>query len=38
VVAPDTFECHGTGCSVAVQTAEGTSNTNFNIIISDFCD
>jgi hypothetical protein len=38
VIAPDTVECHGTGCAVAVQTAEGTSNTNFNIIISDFCD
>lgn len=38
VIAPDTFACHGTGCPVAVQTTQGTSNTNFNIIISDFCD
>lgn len=38
VIAPDTVECHGAGCSVAVQTAQGTSNTNFTIAISDFCD
>jgi hypothetical protein len=38
VVAPNTFACHGEGCSVAVQTAQGTSNTNFTIAISDFCD
>jgi hypothetical protein len=38
VIAPDTFACHGTGCSVAVQTTQGTSNTNFTIVISDFCD
>ncbi len=38
VVAPDTIECHGTGCPVAVQTTQGTSNTNFNIVISDFCN
>jgi hypothetical protein len=38
VVAPDTIECHGTGCTVAVQTTQGTSNTNFTIVISDFCD
>lgn len=38
VIAPDTFACHGTGCSVAVQTTQGTSNTNFNITISDFCN
>jgi hypothetical protein len=37
VIAPDTAACHGTGCAVAVQTAEGTSNTNFSIVISDFC-
>jgi hypothetical protein len=37
VIAPDTIECHGTGCPVAVQTTQGTSNTNFNIVISDFC-
>jgi hypothetical protein len=38
VIAPDTIECHGTGCTVAVQTTQGTSNTNFPIVISDFCD
>jgi hypothetical protein len=38
VIAPDTFACHGTGCSVAVQTTQGTSNTNFTIVISDFCN
>jgi hypothetical protein len=38
VVAPDTIECHGTGCPVAVQTTQGTSKTNFNIVISDFCN
>jgi hypothetical protein len=37
VIAPDTIECHGEGCPVAVQTTQGTSNTNFNIVISDFC-
>jgi len=38
VIAPDTIECHGTGCTVAVQTTQGTSNTNFTIVISDFCN
>ena len=38
VIAPDTIECHGEGCTVAVQTTQGTSNTNFNIVISDFCN
>ena len=38
VIAPDTFECHGTGCTVAVQTTQGTSNTNLTVVISDFCD
>ncbi len=36
VIAPDTIECHF-GCPVAVQTNEGTSNTNFNIEISALC-
>jgi hypothetical protein len=37
VIAPDTIECH-LGCPVAVQTNEGTSNTNFTIEISALCD
>lgn len=36
VIAPDTIECHF-GCPVAVQTNEGTSNSNFNIEISALC-
>lgn len=37
IIAPDTILCHGEGCAVSVQTTQGTSNTNFNIVISDFC-
>jgi hypothetical protein len=36
VIAPDTVQCHF-GCPVAVQTNEGTSNTNSEIEISSFC-
>jgi hypothetical protein len=36
VIAPDTIQCHF-GCPVAVQTNEGTSNTDVNIEISSFC-
>ncbi len=38
VIAPDTIECHDSGCSVVVQTAEGTSNADQSIVISAFCD
>lgn len=36
VIAPDTVQCHF-GCPVAIQTNEGTSNTNFEVEISSFC-
>lgn len=38
VIAPDTIECHFTGCTVAVQTAQGTSNDDQTIAISSLCD
>jgi len=38
VIAPDTIECHGSGCSVVVQTSEGTSNTDQTIAISALCE
>ncbi|HEY8516092.1 MAG TPA: hypothetical protein VIS07_11310 [Candidatus Binatia bacterium] len=38
VIAPDTNECrHEAGCAVAVQTTEGTSNTNVNVVIRHEC-
>jgi hypothetical protein len=37
VTAPDTFLCHSPGCPVEVVTTQAPSNTNFNIVISDFC-
>lgn len=38
VIAPDTTACSlDTGCPVAVQTAEGTSNTNVSVVIRSSC-